>query len=594
MAVLAENDLLTVDGILAKNKVIESALRLDPDLLRLLRSSEVLTKTFFQQVDDVIVFDKVKFQSFVSNKQFLPDSFTEYKNKIGLVSDRQYIADNEEVVLAFPYKDCILEGGQTKEDTKRNEVFWNEILAPDEIDTLLKPKVLTNFRKYDARGEHQAKDISLQDNLIIKGNNLLTLYTLRDIYKGKIKLIYIDPPYNTESDSFKYNDSFKHSTWLTFIKNRVNVARDLLTDDGVIFISLDDKEAHYCKVLCDEIFGRENFIADICHKARASVSNDKIISSSHNHILLYAKNERLVFQKKELFGLKPDLTQFDQVDDSGAFKLVPVDGPGGEAKGNPFFEFLGIENFWRFSRSKMEEMYKKGLIVKKGNGLYQKYYKSKAEKNRKTITTWWDQGFLTSTATSQLKNLMQKQVFNNPKNVDLVKTIIDLWARDNDIVLDFFAGSGTTAHAVLALNQQDGGNRKFIICEQMDYVDKVTKERVRRVIQEINEYSFIYCELMDANQSFLERIYNSKDTQRLLEVWDDMKKNAFLSYKVRSADIDASKKDFKTLSFEDQQRFLIATLDKNQLYVPYSEIDDKSNQITDDVKRLNHKFYGNN
>ena len=158
---LQKDDRLVVDGKLAKNKVIELALQLDSDLIKSLRSSKDLEKTFFQKVDDVLIFDKVKFQSFVSNKQFLPDSFTEYKNKIGLISDGHYLTESNEVVLAFPYKDCVLEGGQDKEDAKRSEVFWNETLAFDEIDKLLEPKVLTSVNKIDASGKKPVKEISL-------------------------------------------------------------------------------------------------------------------------------------------------------------------------------------------------------------------------------------------------------------------------------------------------------------------------------------------------------------------------------------------------------------------------------------------------
>ena len=151
--VLKQDERLVVEGKLAKNKVIELALELDVDLLKLLKKSNEMVKVFFQDVDGVLVFDKVKFQSFVSNKQFLPDSFTEYKNKIGLMAGKQYLTDSNEVVLAFPYKDCVLEGGQDKDDAKRDEVFWNETLAPDEVDRLLKPKILTNIKKYTADGE---------------------------------------------------------------------------------------------------------------------------------------------------------------------------------------------------------------------------------------------------------------------------------------------------------------------------------------------------------------------------------------------------------------------------------------------------------
>jgi len=169
--------------------------------------------------------------------------------KIGLSIVDEFLTENKEVVLSFPYKDCVLEGGQTKEDAGREEIFWNETLAPDEIDRLLAPKVLTNFSLYDKTGKHKVKGISPTDNLIIKGNNLLALHSLKKKFNGKVNLIYIDPPYNTENDSFRYNDSFNHSSWLTFMKNRLEVAKELLSNDGAIFIQIDDKEMAYQKVL---------------------------------------------------------------------------------------------------------------------------------------------------------------------------------------------------------------------------------------------------------------------------------------------------------------------------------------------------------
>jgi len=222
---LQKDERLVVDGKLLKNKIIELALAMDASLLKLLLTDAAIKKHFFTDVSGVLVFDKIKFQKFISNKQFLPNSYTAFKNKIGLTVNDEYISESKDVVLAWPYKDCVLEGGQSKEDAKRNEVFWNETLAPDEIDQLLSPKVLTNFKKYDKKGEHKVSELSFDDNLVIKGNNLLVLHTLLKVYRGKIKLIYIDPPYNTGNDSFLYNDSFNHSAWLIFIKNRLEVAK---------------------------------------------------------------------------------------------------------------------------------------------------------------------------------------------------------------------------------------------------------------------------------------------------------------------------------------------------------------------------------
>ena len=175
----------------------------------------------------------------------MPDSYTAFKNKIGLTADKRYLAKSKEVVLSWPYKDCVLEGGQEKEDEKRKEIFHNEVLAPDEIDRLLEPKVFTNFKRINAKGEHEVSEIKPTDNLIIKGNNLLVLHSLKKRFAGKVKLIYIDPPYNTGNDEFKYNDSFNHSTWLTFMKNRLEIAKELLREDGVIFVQCDDNEQAY-------------------------------------------------------------------------------------------------------------------------------------------------------------------------------------------------------------------------------------------------------------------------------------------------------------------------------------------------------------
>ena len=420
---LAQNDTFMVEGVLNKNKLAELARQYNPELLNLLMSDGKISNHFFSKLETgMLVFKKDVFLQFLNNKEFLPDSFTAYKTKIGLATENKYISENQEVVLNFPYKDCILEGGQTKDDAKRQEIFFNETLAPTEINRLLDDKVLTNFKRYDKDGEHEVEELADTDNLIIKGNNLIVLHSLKKRFAGKVKLIYIDPPYNTGNDSFNYNDSFNHSTWLTFMRNRFEISKELLSEYGTIFVSLDDKEAHYCKILMDEIFGRENFIADICHKSRASVSNDKIISSSHNHLLFYAKNERKIFSIQKEYGISKDLSTFKDKDEFGYYKLVPVDGPGGAAKGNPFYEFLGIEKYWRFSKDRMQEMYEDGLIVKKGKSLYQKYYKTKAEQGRQTITTWWDEGYLTSSASSELRKTIEI-TFSNPKNESLLELI---------------------------------------------------------------------------------------------------------------------------------------------------------------------------
>ncbi len=598
---------VTDNGELKKWVVINKAQNYDEELIELLLQNETLKEKFFVKVKDVLVFKQNLFIEFLEQKNYLNDSYTKFKNKVGLTIDGKYLKQRNEVALVWPFKDCILEGGQSREEQKRDEIFFNEILAQDEITQLLEPKVLTNAKRIDKEGEHLFNSFTrnaelnrkrglpedtITDNLIIKGNNLLALHTLKKEFAGKVKLIYIDPPYNTGNDGFNYNDNFNHSSWLTFMKNRLIIAKDLLKTDGVIFVSLDDKEAHYCKVLMDDVFGRENFIADICHKSRGSISNDKIISPNHNHILLFAKNERIVFSNKDQFGVKKSLDGFKLKDEKGDYKLVPVDGPGGAAKGNPYYEFEGVVGYWRFSKERMQKMFDEGLVVKTAKGLHQKYYKEKAALSKQTVTTWWDEGFLTSSATSDLKKMMGDDVFKNPKSVNLLKRIVELSTTENDIVLDYHSGSGTTAHAVLELNKEDGGNRQFILVEQMDYIETVTCKRVQKVIEKDNlDTNFVYLELKKYNQTFIEQIEEAKDTKALLQIWEQMKAKSFFKYSVDLKAFDSSIDEFKQFTLQMQKETLVDLLDKNQLYVNLSSLKDTDFACTEEEKKVTKDFY---
>ncbi|MBU1921812.1 site-specific DNA-methyltransferase, partial [Patescibacteria group bacterium] len=293
--------LISQDGILLKNQTQELARKNDPELIKLLLSDKATKQHFFFEVEKTLIFDKEKFIRFISNKQFLPDSYTSFKNKIGLTAGDEYLSESKEVVLAWPYKDCVLEGGMTKEDQKRNEIFYNETLAPDDINRLLDAKVFTNFKRIDKKGERKLDGFkrdekgTIKDNLIIKGNNLLALASLKKEFAGKVKLIYIDPPYNTDN-TFAYNDSFDHSTWLVFMKNRLEIAKQLLKDDGLIFVQIDDNEQAYLKVLMDGLFGRENFINSIIWKRTFSHGDSgqgaNHLGRLHDVILLYKKTDQ--------------------------------------------------------------------------------------------------------------------------------------------------------------------------------------------------------------------------------------------------------------------------------------------------------------
>lgn len=370
------------------------------------------------------------------------------------------------------------------------------------------------------------------ENLYIEGDNLEVLKLLQGSYLGKVKMIYIDPPYNTGND-FIYNDDFKifqdeyenesgiiddlgnrfvkntdtngrfHSDWCSMIYSRLLLARNLLSDDGVMFISIgDDEDANLIKI-CDEIFGRKNFIANICHKHRASISNDRIISENHNYVAFYAKDIEIVFANHKRIGDDPILDGFNKEDEKGQYKLAPVDGPGGAKKGNPHYEFMGIDGYWRYSKETMQKLYDEDMLVITQGNIQKKYYLSQAKESRKTVTTWWDDNFLTSTATSILQKLMGVKAFDNPKNTNLILKMLKMITHfDTDsIILDFFSGSATTAHAVMQLNAEDGGNRKFIMVQLPESCDEkseafkagykniceIGKERIRRAAKKIAE-----------------------------------------------------------------------------------------------------------
>lgn len=411
------------------------------------------------------------------------------------------------------------------------------------------------------------KSVNFQNtqNIYVEGDNLDVLKILQETYLDKIKLIYIDPPYNTGND-FVYNDDFSdeeyqyieksgqydsvgnrlvantetngrfHTDWLNMMYARMRIARNLLSSDGAIFISIDDNESMNLVKMMDEIFGDRNRIALICHKSRASISNDKIISPNHNTILFYAKDISKLEEKRKMIGLDPILEKFDCDDNDGRgeYRLVPVDGPGGAKKGNPHYEFLGVEGYWRFSKETMKAKYDEGYVVKKGNSLYQKYYKSVAEQTRRTTTTWWDDAGLTSSATSKLKKLMGETTFDTPKPVELIDRMLRLITFDDpeSIVLDFFAGSSTTAQAVMEYNAENNGKRKFILVQLPESVSEKTEayengyrniceigeKRIKKVIDNIDnkniDLGFRVFELDSSNMKDV--YYNPTETQQSL------------------------------------------------------------------------------
>ena len=298
-----EPSLVDDEGEIIIAAVQDHAWKIDHGLVRLLLSDAEIKNKFFDEIEGYWVFNTNIFIDYISQKNFLDNSYTRFRNRIGLTIGGKFLRERDEVSLVWPYKDCVLEGGQTREEEKRKEIFFNEVLAQDEIDRLLDTKVLTNFARYTENGKEKVTDFTydenggMRENLIIRGNNLLALHSLKKQFHRQVKLIYIDPPFNTERDTFTYNDSFTHSTWLTFMRNRLLVAYDLLRDDGNIFVHIDNIESHFLKLLLDEIFGRNNFVNEIIwHKGREGGSSRAHSKSSsmpteYQNIFIYAKDK---------------------------------------------------------------------------------------------------------------------------------------------------------------------------------------------------------------------------------------------------------------------------------------------------------------
>ena len=586
-------------GELLRAAVIDRAWQLDHSLIRLLLKDNALKETFFDEIDGHWIFNYKAFIDYVTDKHFLADSYTRFRNKIGLNIDNKFLRERGEVSLVWPYKDCVLEGGQTKESEKRKEIFFNEILAQDEINRLFDPKVLTNWKRYTVEGAADVTDIhrdengTIRENLIIKGNNLLALHTLKQQFRGQVKLIYIDPPYNTGSDSFGYNDSFNHSSWLTFMRNRLEVAKELLTDDGVFFASCDDNEQAYLNVLMDEIFGNENFITNFVVIRAEGGGLAKQVVKGHDYLLVYAKNienfeplrkpkdirGEIVEKDGEKYWIEEDWLRLE-FGKYGTCYYEDIEKVKGKAKKDEIDR--GIESG-------------QYILLNKGkNKTIVGRYRALAEDGSKFYSVL---KHLNADGKNELKGLMGEDTFSFPKPTSLLKEIIlgaTFFQKDKDaIILDFHSGSGTTAHAVLELNKQDNGNRKFILVEQMDYVEDVTVPRVEKVMKKQGNGDFIYCELMQYNQTFIDRIQAAQSSEELVALWQDIAENSFLNWYITPEVPEEAVDAFIAIdAVAEQKQLLIELLDKNQLYVNLSEIGDPGFDVSAEDKALNKAFYG--
>ncbi len=642
---------LVIDGKLAKNKIVELAFNLDPALLKLLLTNEQLKKHFFTEMEGMLIFDKIAFQRFVNNKSFLPDSFTQFKNKIGLSAENHYLADTNDVVLSWPYKDCVLEGGQTKEDQKRSEIFWNETLAPDQVDRLLAPKVLTKFKKYVSDKEHNNFELKKDDNLIVRGNNLLALESLKKIYAKQVKLIYIDPPYyfhtNKSEDTFQYNSNFKLTTWLTFMRNRLMVAKELLADDGAIFVQISDDGVAELHLLMKEIFNTEqnNFINKITVRTKSPSGFGSVnpgVFETAEYIISFAKNKTKWSYNRQFVSCNYDSNYkfyIKNINDDHRDWLISDVGDVVAELHNFENKKEGIKKIGKVAYSNLvsefaiENAHKVFRYTEIGNkaGKSLVELRDKSKKDSTEIFKYerpehYDVYVLNGreiafykkkvqeidgvkTPVIQLSNIWSDIAYEGiakeggvtlkggKKPEKLIRRIIEMASNEGDLILDYHLGSGTTAARAHKLN------RKYIGIEQLHYGENDCVSRLKKVIIGDNSGisklinwqgsgSFVYCELAELASKYSDRIEQAQSSGELIALWNELKESSNLSYKVEPKQFDKNIELFSELSFEDQQRFLIEAIDKNQLYVNYSDIDDETNDISDQDKKLNQQFYG--
>lgn len=620
-----------IDKKLNRSAVIQDLKEKKTDLLKALINNETVKSNYATELDDMFLFDFERLIKMLRYKGYWDNSYTRYLAKTGLSDNGKFISESTDLVLDFPFKDCILEGGLKKEELSSKEVYYNEVIARDERDRLLSPKALVNTKRY-SRGtcEEGVTEISDTDNLIIRGNNLIALHSIEKRYEGKVKCIFIDPPYyfikEKPADTFQYNSNFKLSSWLVFMKNRLEVAKRLLHEQGVIFITISDDGAHYLKVLCDSIFKSENFIADITWQSRKSVSSDGLISVASTHILTYANDKKKI--DKASFKLALDIEKFKYEDELGKYRVAPFDAPN--KRKNLTYEIVNPNNgevylpppgrCWSTGEVEFKELLKNNRIkfgvkgtsrpqlkvylqdaVKKGDGVTSKTIWDDVTPD----TIMWLEAGTTTSGTKHQQQIFGEVVFENPKPESLVQRAIELSTKEGDIVLDFFLGSGTTAAAAHKMGRQ------YIGIEQMNYISTITIPRLIEVLDGENGGiskecnwegggSFIYTELMELNQYFVNRITEVADYKALKNVFSEMREKAHLNFqididKVLEEKHEVDDKDhevsFKDLSLSEQKQIIIQLLDKNQLYVCKSEINDATYNVSDSDKEFTDSFY---
>ncbi|RVY41996.1 site-specific DNA-methyltransferase [Helicobacter pylori] len=551
-----------------KERLVTLILTADEKLLTFMLEHENANdykNAFFKIIANSLVFNEKALLECLEIKE-LEKSFTRFKNKIGLYSQGRPIKSSELVVLNFPFKDNVLLGNAKDNSTKSNELFYHEVLHKKEIDTLLNKKALCHFEMH-GEGDLESALKDKNTNYLIKGNNLIALHSLKKKFAKQVKCIYIDPPYNTGNDSFNYNDNFNHSSWLVFMKNRLEAAREFLSDDGSIYINLDYNEVHYCKVLMDEIFKRENFRSEIIWRM-GFLSGYKTAAKKYirnrDTILFYSKSDNYLFNNTYIEN-KDFLQLLTKNEVQNAFKKFSFP----QEKVDDFLTFINHEN--RGEKYPLEDTWNSN----KWDKLNSIAIDSSVSRVDETI-------------------VIDDENFKGQKPESLIQRILEVSTNENDLVLDFFAGSGTTCAVAHKMK------RCYIGIEQMDYIETITKERLKKVIEGeqggISKKcgfkgggSFVYAELKEVNLEIKKQILNAKSASECLKIFNDLNER-FL--KRADCKMDAiHSEEFHNLDLNEQKRIYCASLDSNEDYLNLGDIDEDAWGIDESTKKYNEIFY---
>ncbi|GAA7012779.1 hypothetical protein ID0158_10500 [Helicobacter pylori] len=572
---------------------------------------------FFKMIANTLVFNQEALLECLEIKE-LEKSFTRFKNKIGLFSQGGLIKSSELVVLNFPFKDNVLLGNAKDNNTKSNELFYHEILHKKEIDTLLGPKVLCHFEMH-GQGDLENALKDKNTNYLIKGNNLIALHSLKKKFAKQVKCIYIDPPYNTGNDSFNYNDNFNHSSWLVFMKNRLEAAREFLSDDGVIFVQCDDNEQAYLKVLMDEIFLRENFVACfVWEKTSNSLSRIRIKTE---YILCYEQTKFGLIFNGDMAEEGQDFPILNEVNVKRTLQFPPnsiyFKTFKGVIKPTKFNKMELIDDLrivnktnsnmvrinakFKWTQDKLDDEIKEGTTFVIKSDEFSMRYIRKGDREVKASNVFNAECGVTTNikATSEIKVLFANSntdLFSTPKPEALISRILEISTNENDLVLDFFAGSGTTCAVAHKMK------RRYIGIEQMDYIETITKERLKKVIEGeqggISKKcgfkgggSFVYAELKEVNLEIKRQILNAKSASECLKIFNDLNLNERILKRADNKMDEIHSEEFQKLDLNEQKRICYALLDSNEDYLNLGDMDEDAWEIDEITKKYNEIFY---